>query len=146
MVEIAPFRPEDIDQIDPQRQHLLEAQAADWRAMAKLAGNSGPAWTGRIDGRVIGCAGFALLWQGRAAAWCLIGQDIPKRAWLGIYRAIETRIAQLPALGVQRLEAEAQFAFLPGNRLLTMLGFEREGLARRFGPDGSDFNRYARLF
>lgn len=145
MVEIAAFLPEDIDALDPQRQHLLEAADADWRAMAKLAGERGPAWTGRHQGRVIGCAGFALLWQGRAAAWCLLAPDIPRPAWLGIHRAVAARMAQLPALGVRRVEAEAQFNFLPGNRWLRLLGFELEGLARRFGPDGSDFNRYARL-
>lgn len=147
MLEIAGFRPEDLDLFVPQARQAMEAAAGgeDWRAMAKLAARSGPAWTGRLDGRVIGCAGFALLWNGRAAAWCILGQDIPKAAWLGIHRAVVTRLAQLPALNVRRVEAEAQWGFLAGNRWLRMLGFEHEGLARAFGPGGEDFHRYARI-
>ena len=35
--------------------------------------------------------------------------------------------------------------FEPGHRWATMLGFEREGLMRAFGQDGSDMVMYSRI-
>lgn len=146
MVEVTGFDPADVDALQPQAQQLAEMAAiADWRAMVRAAATHGPSWTGRLDGRVIGCAGVSLSWRGRAHAWCVIGEAIPPRAWIAIHRAVRARLDQLPALDVWRLEAEAAFGFRPGIRWLEMLGFEREGLARGFGPGGQDFVRFARV-
>lgn len=146
MVEIRPFRPEDVDQLQPQYAQEIElASAGDWRHMTRFAAEVGPAWTGVLDGRVIGCAGFAMRWKGRASAWCIIGADVPRGAWLSIHRGVVARIAQLPALGIWRLEAETMHGFIEGARWLRLLGFEHEGLARGYGPGGQDFGRYARV-
>jgi hypothetical protein len=146
MVEISDFQPTDADDIQPQPQQALELSAiADWRAMIRTAASTGPAWTGRTHGRIIGCAGFSLRWTGRAHAWCVLADAIPQSAWIGIHRAVVVRMAQMQALGVWRIEAEAAWQFFPGNRWLRLLGFEYEGLARGFGPGGEDFNRYARV-
>ena len=138
---VDPFRPWDTWSITP----AWDQPGVDLRDMAVQAAAAGPAWTGRWDGRVIGCAGFALLWPGRAQAWCLLDIEVPRRAWLGIHRAVRERLAQAPSLGVWRIEADAAFGFTEASRWLDMLGFEREGIARRFGPDGSDFIRFARV-
>lgn len=143
---VTPFDPADLAGLVPQHAQALEAVGvADWRAMAACAASQGPAWTGRLGGRVIGCAGVALLWPGRAHAWCWLACDIPITAWPAIHRAVMRRLAQLPALGIRRLEAEAAFDFRAGNRWLRMLGFQDEGLARAFSPCGRDFVRYARI-
>lgn len=146
MITVRPFLPEDVDRIEPQHQQAIElATVGDWRHMTRYAAQVGPAWTGELDGRVIGCAGFAMRWQGRASAWFILGRDVPRVAWVGIHRAVRERIAQLPALGIWRLEAETAQGFVSGARWLEMLGFEHEGLARGYGPGGEDFRRYARV-
>lgn len=146
MVDITAFDPADAGLIVPQAQQLAEmAVLPDWRAMVCNAARSGPAWTGRLDGRVIGCAGIALSWRGRAHAWCVLADAIPAPAWIGIHRAVKSRLAQMPALDVWRIEAEAASGFHAGRRWLRLLGFEYEGRARGYGPGGEDFDRYARV-
>lgn len=145
MVEISDFEPADIEDLVLQTQQLAEMAMVDWRGMVRAAATVGPAWTGRLDGRVIGCAGVSLSWRGRAHAWCVLSDGIPRCAWVGIHRAVADRLERLAELGVWRLEAETALGFRPGIRWLTLLGFEREGTARGFGPGGEDFVRFARV-
>jgi len=142
MVEIRGFHPADVDAFEPVGYGLSDM---DWRTMIRMAARSGPAWTGELDGRIIGCAGLGLLWQGRAQTWCVLAPNIPKRAWIGIHRAVAVRLAQMGALNIWRIEADALFGYLPGARWLRMLGFEQEGLARAYGPDRQDYLRFARV-
>lgn len=147
MVEVRPFHPDDIDALALQDHQLGEmARLGDWRATAREAGAAGPAWTGLHQGRVIGAAGIVLPWPGRAVTWCLLGAAIPPLAWTGIHRAVRSRLAQLPALGVRRVEAETAAGWPPGERWMVMLGFEPEGVARAYGPDGRDFIRWSRIW
>ena len=146
MLDIRPFQPGDVDALELQHQQLAEfVTIADWRGMIREGARRGPAWTGWLDGRVIGVAGITLHWQGRAQAWCALAPGIPKPVWVGIHRAVATRLAQLRELGVVRLEAETMRGFLAGDRWLRMLGFEYEGTMRCYGPGGEDFGRYARV-
>lgn len=143
MVEVREFRDEDLDLFSPSMTELVAVN--DWRGMLRGAALFGPAWTMLLNGRVIGCAGLAMAWPGRAQAWCVLAPDIPKMAWLGIHRVVAARLAQTPALGLRRIEADALYGFPPAARWLEMLGFEREGLARAYGPGGEDFLRFARV-
>lgn len=147
MVEITAFRRSDLSAFDL-RAHPAAAMLGveEWRRMAGQAATAGPAWTGRHAGRVIGCAGVALIWPGRAAAWCLLAADIPTLAWIGIHRAVARRLAHLPALGVRRVEADVLDEFAPGHRWARMLGFSYEGRMRAYGPTGLDYHRYARTW
>lgn len=143
MVEISDFVDADLDGFTPTMADLEGVE--DWRAMLRGAVLFGPAWTARIDGRIIGCAGLATLWRGRAQAWCALDRDVPKRAWLGIHRAVVDRLTRAQADGLRRIEGETLLGFQPGRRWLAMLGFEEEGLARAYGPRGEDFLRFARV-
>lgn len=144
-VQVCPFAPEDLEQLELTEAALAVLGRDEWRPMLRAAAAAGPAWTGRLEDRVIGVAGIALHWRGRAAAWCMLGRDIPKAAWLSIHRAVAARLAQADALGVRRIEAETQFGYPPGVRWLLMLGFECEGAMRQYGPNGEDFLRFARI-
>lgn len=147
MLSFREFRPDDLAALEIQHQQSLEMMGvADWGAMGVAAAERGPAWTGTIGGRPVGCAGFALMWPGRAAAWCLLACGIPRMAWPAVHRAVKSRMAQLPALGIHRVECEVAHGFLAGHRWVRMLGFDHEGVMRAYGPDGRDFHRYAKVF
>ena len=141
-----PFQASDVEHLQPQREQASElASIGDWRVTICQAASCGPAWTVWLDERAIACAGVALRWTGRATLWAVLEDDIPVRCWLALHRAVLARIPPLLELGVRRLEAEAQCGFEPSRRWLRMLGFEEEGLMRRYGPGGEDFYRFARL-
>jgi hypothetical protein len=145
-VRIRPFRPEDVDAVRPLAVTASERAFPNWRAQVLMAAEAGPAWTAEIDGVPIGYAGMGVAWRGRAQAWCILGDAIPKRAWVALGGAVQSRMAQMRALGVWRIEAEVLHGYLPGHRWVRMLGFAHEGVARAYGPDGHDFHRYALVF
>lgn len=144
MLDIRPFQPADLARLEPQRQQAREVVSiGDWRVMVAAAAECGPAWTGWNGDQVMGCAGIALRWQGRASVWCMLADGIPKTAWIGIHRAVRDRLAAMQPQGIVRIEAETMCGFTAGERWLRLLGFEFEGRMRRYGPGGEDFGRYA---
>ena len=103
-----------------------------------LEGNS---FSGVVDNNVIACGGIMDIWQGRGVAWMLLSSNISK--WfLKIDRAIRVQIAQSD---LQRLEAYCYCDHLEGKRWLELLGFQQEGIMKKFTPDGKDHYLYARV-
>lgn len=146
MIEFRAFEPDDLMALNLQPQQAMEMGALPgWRELGHLCHGAGPGWSGVIDGRVVGSAGFAVHFGGRAEAWCFLSDGIPMRAWVALHRAVASRVAQLSALGVHRVEASAAVGWLPGRRWLELLGFECEGVMRAYGPDRRDFFRFARV-
>ena len=146
MLDIRPFEPGDVMQMRPQvRQQTELVSMGDWQATLQEAARCGPAWTGWLNSEPIGCAGVVLRWPGRAFVWCLIGEGIPKPAWIGLHRAVLARLTPLRELGVRRIEADVLNGFAAGRRGVHLLGFDDEGLMRCYGPDGADYRRCALL-
>lgn len=104
--------------------------------------SSGTAWAGEFRGRVVGACGIVPLWENRAHCWAMFGAGIPRSSWTRIVRFMRR---QLAASNFRRLEAQVHCGFVPGLRLARMLGFEIEGRAIGFNPDGSDAYFYARV-
>jgi hypothetical protein len=147
MIDIAPFEPGDLFEIDLQPQQVAEmAGMGDWRALADAMLAAGPAWTLRHQGRVLGCGGVGVLWRGRAEAWCFLANDIPKRVWPALHRIVVRALDKAQAdIPVRRLEASCAYGWPQGRRWLEMLGFGEAHLARCYSPDGADFWRFARV-
>lgn len=93
-------------------------------------------------GQVVACAGFAERWENCATAWALIAEDAG-RNMVGIVRAIRGFL--LHAAPWRRVEAAVDVGFGPGERLMELLGFECEGVARAYRPDGADCTIWARI-
>jgi hypothetical protein len=128
----------------PSRDALAaEQDAVRDEFMTGAAVPPGLAWTMTHRGMPVACAGFAPVWEGRFIAWSLIG-PIDMRQWAALAREVRARIAQLRAGGLaRRIEASAPIAYAPAGVWLKALGFEFEGVARAYGPDGADYGIYA---
>lgn len=137
---------------DPGAVHFSPQQTAqqagftDWLGSVRQAPDVGPAWTAEYAGRVVGCGGFALIWPGRCTAWAAVGCDIPPWAWTGITRAVASRLHQLRAIGIRRVEAETLHGYAAAARWVRLLGFTWECLSPAFGPDGRAYDRWAKVF
>jgi hypothetical protein len=146
MIEVRAFEPGDLALLELQPQQQQEMGALpDWRSLGAMLHGAGPAWTALLGGRAIGCGGFCVHVGGRAEAWCFMADGIPRAAWVALHRAVLSRIPQLAALKVHRVEASTALGWPPGKRWLEMLGFENEGVLRAYGPDRRDFLRFARV-
>jgi hypothetical protein len=93
-------------------------------------------------GRVMVVAGFEERWEGHATAWALVSCDAGQHMRY-IVRAMKGCLDH--GAPWRRIEATVDVGFEAGDRMLRMLGFEREGLARAYTPTGGDCWIYARI-
>lgn len=98
-------------------------------------------------GIVLGAAGVAPLWPGRALCWTRLGSAIERGHWFQIMRFIVRRLDRLqrdPAF--RRLEATVRSDFPRGCCFIERVGgFRKEGLMTAFAPDGADHWLYSRV-
>lgn len=113
--------------LQPHQEHL----GAYLRKTPKFADQvtaSGACWSALSAGQPIACGGFIDHWVGRASVWAALS-DHAGHHMLALTRAVRRGIAEHPA---ERIEATVVAGFEPGIRWVLMLGFEDEGLLRRY--------------
>lgn len=139
---ISPYRASDM--------HELMLQPAQAAMRPLLLANGYPealepreSFTGRINGRVVACAGLFHLWDGNVRGWALIAGDIGPSGMIALHRAVKRAVDGCAA---RRIEVEVDTQFQQAHRWVKMLGgFEWEGTMRKYSPDGRDTDRYARV-
>ncbi len=106
-----------------------------------------PSATLRSDeGEIIACGGIVILWKGVGEAWGLTTKLVEDYRIL-YYKTTKTMIEGFAkALKLHRVQATVPVGHEPAARFIIKLGFAREGLLKKFGPDGSDFIMFGRLF
>lgn len=107
--------------------------------------NGGPAYSGWLDGHLVGCAGLVIPWQGRAEGWAVFTPFGRQHAGLvhrAVYRGLQRLIKEH---GLRRIQGDTFATYLTGCRWLERLGFERESLMPLYGPNGETFARYVWL-
>jgi len=98
------------------------------------------AYAGIEGGRVVGAAGVVPVWRGCHAAWALLS-EMPLRQMVEVTGLVRMFAGDFSG----RLETWVD-ASRPGHgRWAEKLGFEREGLMKRFLPSGGDAWLYARV-
>ena len=137
---VRPWEQEDIDRVDLQTaQEYLRGLDLDMD-MTDLSAK-GLAFTGEVDGKVIGMAGVIPMWNGRAIAWALLAGDSGKH-FPHIHKAIKRFLDDVP---FNRVEATVDVGFKQGSRWVKMLGFELEGYMKAYRPNGGDSLLYAKV-
>ena len=139
-MNVIAFRPEHFQRIDLQATQRMALSYVTPEYTMAIA-EAGPALTVLSGDKVLGCGGIALMPFGVGMLWAFVDGGAGPH-FVAIHR-ITSRF--IDAVKVRRLETAVQDGFQPGCRWVEMLGFQKEGLMRSYGPDGSDFLRYARI-
>lgn len=94
-----------------------------------------------MDGdKVVAAGGLIPIWSGRVLAWALIGAGANMHA---VTRAAVDFLRRFREL--TRIEATIDLTFPEAIRWIELLGFQREGIMRKCGPNGEDFAMYSRV-
>tara|TARA_R100001510_G_scaffold57150_1_gene64328 strand:+ start:7466 stop:7885 length:420 start_codon:yes stop_codon:yes gene_type:complete len=100
-------------------------------------------YTALKEDKPIAIAGINLLWDGVAEGWIVLGKEsesykfqIAKTVKIMLQRMISDN-------NLFRLQASVCVDDKKAIRFTQWLKFTEEGIMRRFGPDGSDYMRYA---
>lgn len=139
-MNVVPFEPEHLETImlQPQQEQFYAHVSPEYGQALAI---SGPAFTGILDGRILGCAGVVKQWENRAIAWALLSGDLGNE-FVRIHRAVKRF---LDMTDFHRVEAHVDANFEQGHRWIQMLGFKPEGYMKEFNPNGGDAVLYARL-
>jgi len=104
------------------------------------------AFTGIVNYQPIFAAGMKMVWGRVAEGWVIATKDIWKNP-LAVARTIKKDFARVAREhDIERVQTAIRKDFKQGQRFAEWLGLENEGLMKKFGFDGTDQYRYARIF
>lgn len=90
--------------------------------------------------------GLTVLWDGNADVWTLLSKEACRHP-ISLQKAAKSLLERYSQnLELRRISAATDPKHKGGSRWLESLGFQREGTMRKYGPDGSDWDLYARVF
>ena len=140
-IEIRPFEVDDAKQL---KGMAIErgANLLDWAEA--MAMTKGPAFTGLVDGKVAGCGGVVVLWDGVGEAWSIFPDWAKKyKRYVLLYcrRFMEESAEDLKLWRVQATLEEG----LPES-WLEHLGFVKKCTMTGYQPDGSDAGMWEKIW
>lgn len=97
------------------------------------------AHTFTIDEKPVGIMGVTVLRAHIAELWAFLSDDVKKHPVAFHKQCKELLDTYFVELNVPRFQCYVLSDFCVGNRWLQILGFQREGLLRKFGADGKDY-------
>ena len=102
-------------------------------------------FTGLVNNRPIAAGGVFHLWDGVAEGWVLATKDIYKYPVFCAKHIKQRTEIILQANKIKRLQTSVKANCDVALRFAKWLGLKEEGLMKNYGPDGSDFIRFARI-
>ena len=86
-----------------------------------------------------------MLWDNVAEGWVMATNDVWKYSIIMARHFRKKTDVLIETSKIKRLQTTVKANFTLGQRFAEWLGFEKEGLMKYYGPDGSDYFRYARI-
>ena len=112
----------------------------------KAYAEAGHAYTVVCDGVITAQFGIFQLWPGNCEMWLMPSPEISKKT-VALHRASLAFFEHAAAkMGTKRLQFTVHSANVRADRWAQRCYFQKEGLLRHYGPDGSDYHMYARYF
>ena len=145
-VVIVPFENQHAEQILNQglNSDLLELKP-EHRKYAYFLKEVGMSFTGLVNNKPIAAGGVFHLWDGVAEGWVLATKDIYKYPIFCAKHIKQRTEIILKANKIKRIQTSVKADCDVALRFAKWLGFKKEGLMESYGPDGSDFVRFARI-
>jgi len=149
-LEIIPFEPEHL--------RLMQPRAFEAREMRLLGGGEerariyaglGPAYTGILTGdedsqlTILACGGLIMHWRGVAEAWLVTTDQVAMHPVVFHRTIIRIFKVLMESMGLWRVQIAIKAGHRVSCKWVLRLGFREEGPAPRYGPDGSDYLRFA---
>lgn len=105
-------------------------------------------YTTLLDGVIVAVGGASIMWEGVWEFWLIMTKESKRNGAYGII-ALETIRKKIDEIveenNIVRAQATVRIDFTKGIKMLEALGFQREGLLRRYCPDGMSSYRYSRI-
>ena len=144
-MEIIRFKPSHLEGLNT-RVPMPHGQG--WPEMAvrgRFYADNGPGYTLLVRGRIIVCAGVVLFHARAGEAWVVSTPEVEKYPVL-FHKSIKRGLGFImEEFELNRVQALVSAQWPRAGAWIERLGFSREGIMAAFGPDGSDYIRYAKV-
>lgn len=136
---VVPFAPEHLARMRVQAAQVTEISMIRPDAIELLAKSNG--WSALDGDHPLFCGGVIDMDDHHGLLWAYVSSEA------GPWMLRITRGARrfLALKNLRRIETSVRADFAAGCRWAALMGFENEGLMRKYGFDGSDHFRYARI-
>lgn len=139
-MEIRTFQPQDLYALSLQNAQFGLHDLIQKEGYGQALAVAGPAYTATSQGEIIACIGTIPQWENYSRAWALLSGDAG-RCMVSLTRGI-SRWLRFHNAG--RVDTAVDCTFGAAIRWAEMLGFEREGVMRKF-KDGNDYYLYSQV-
>ena len=142
MIEIRQLQDGDIEYV---RANPLEEAVKGYPDLPIDYRNS---YTALWNRKIVGVGGISIMWSGVGELWLILSKDSKRDGMNGVIAldAIGKKVNEIIRENkIVRAQATVRIDFPKGIQMLEALGFEREGLLRRYTPDGCSVYRYSRI-
>ncbi len=102
-------------------------------------------WTVHEDDKVYAVFGLTFLWNGVAEGWALLTDKISEFKFALHKRILNAIKFYVEKMDIKRLQITVKSDFEKGIKWAEALGFEKESLMKKWGPEGADYYQYVRL-
>ena len=146
-VEIVPFKSDHAKKILElgMNEPALELKPEHHQYIVNF-GTIGMSFTGTVNNVPIAAGGVHHLWDNVAEGW-VIGSKLIWKYPITFGRAIKIRTDYLATNNnIKRIQTAVKSDCSKAIRFAEWLGFKREGLMKKYGPDGSDYYLYAKVY
>jgi len=146
-VEIIPFKSEHAQSILGlgMNEPALELRPEHHKYVVSME-EVGMSFTGTVNSIPIAAGGVNHLWDNVAEGWVIASKEI----WnypITCARAIKIRTDYLATNNkIKRIQTSVKSDCDKAIRFAEWLGFKREGLMKQYGPEGSDYYLYAKVY
>ena len=124
---------------------LMEVDAS-YKEHRICTADKGNAYTLFVDRKPIVAGGIIILWEGVAEGWVMASQTIYEVKFLACKEIKKRTDILCKKNNVKRLQTTVKYDFNTGFRFASWLGLKPEGIMRKYGPDGSDYYRMAKIY
>ena len=144
MTEVVSFKTEHIQMLDPVTLNKL-GMVQGWVEKAEIFSKVGKCFSAFVNGELIACAGVNVLWPGTGEAWAIVTPRIYKNK-LFFHKAVKNNLEDIiKTKCLKRVQAQILVGFTAGARWIESLGFELEGVLKKYDSMQNDYWMFARV-
>jgi RimJ/RimL family protein N-acetyltransferase len=145
MLKCIPYKPGHLDLLTIKEIHSSEAEGMEARVNATAAMPCSHTQTIIAEGRPIALVGLTVFRPRVAEVWAVMGEEIrlyPIAATRTVRKLVDTYERQL---GLQRMQMMVKEDHPEAQRFAELMGFEKEGVFRKYGHDQANYGMFARV-
>jgi hypothetical protein len=143
MIEVVPALTHHADLINPKK---LYGAVASEREATRQAIKNLPAVSILANGEILAIVGYQELYTGSGEIWALIAEEAKKYPVAFGRKAKETLETFARTHKLRRLQIVVRRGYEEAFDFAIFLGFEPEGILRKYGPEGDDYVMMGKVY